>query len=158
MGIGIPSAPGVGNQPLLPKMLATNSAGQSIGSGATATTTNWTLSYDTHGGFTASTGVYTVPYTGFYQISWSLGGLTTSATVFATRARLVNAAGGTFDAYVSIPAVTASTVPVGQSTSICLRLQKGNTITLQAVNGGPNALTLDTGGTLCWWSINMTND
>lgn len=54
----------------MPRMLAVNGSQQSIPGGAVATTiTGWTKTFDVTSSFNAATGVFTVPITGYYQVS-----------------------------------------------------------------------------------------
>lgn len=48
---------------------AQKSGAQTIGTGADTTVTSWTEDFDTNSAFNASTGVFTVPAAGYYQLS-----------------------------------------------------------------------------------------
>ena len=58
--------------PSFAKLVAINSSGQSIPSGAFTTLTGWTKQIDTANAFNAATGIYTCPSPGFYDVSTQL--------------------------------------------------------------------------------------
>jgi hypothetical protein len=60
----------------LAKVFATNTSAQSIPTGTNTTVTGWTTGFDANSNFTASTGLFTAPVTGYYvvhaQLTWGV--------------------------------------------------------------------------------------
>lgn len=60
----------------LAKVFATNTGAQSIPTGANTAVTGWTTGFDANSNFTASTGTFTAPVTGYYvvhaQLTWGV--------------------------------------------------------------------------------------
>ncbi|MBR8007125.1 hypothetical protein [Burkholderia vietnamiensis] len=135
-------------------LLYTNTSGQSIANNTLATVTNWTKTSDrVNANFNASTGVFTAPATGWYQISGQL--------TFSGAAGVVNAQYSAAIVANSV-AVTEGTV-FQQSTSTTLvsvpfsavvSLTSGQTLQVQAYQNTGSARTLSTTAALTYVSIN----
>lgn len=130
-----------------------NSTSQSFASGTAATVTTWTKVADkVNANFNASTGIFTAPATGFYQVS---------AQLFWTAAANVSGSGvGTYivangvtvaqGSYIETSTATAQTIC---AVSAVVSLAAGQTIVLQGFQNSGIARTLGGVGALSFMSI-----
>lgn len=135
-------------------LLYNNSSGQSIPSGVSTTITGWTKVDDRIGAqFNASTGVYTAPATGYYNISAGLLFNNAASTVgnqylIAVIAKGVNVCTG--EEYSQN---TSSSIPHAASVSCVVSLSAGQTALIQANQNTGSALTLSSSGAATYVSV-----
>ncbi|HEX8894483.1 MAG TPA: hypothetical protein VF783_14225 [Terriglobales bacterium] len=137
-------------------LLYSNTSAQSLTSGTAATITGWTKTYDrVNANFNASTGVFTAPATGYYQVSGML--------TFASALQAVNTAyqmsvvvnGATTVAQASFRTQAAATfAPTVVLPTVVVSLTAGQTITVQGFQNSGSAQTLNNGAALNVLSIN----
>jgi hypothetical protein len=134
---------------------AFNSAGTSIPSASNTTITYSGTTFDTHGAFNTSTGVFTAPETGYYQINGAIGFANFSWT-----------ASQIFDIYFLKNGITFATkrqvMPTisessGTNLSDVVYLLKSDTVTMQVRHTRGTATTLEAGGTYNYLSIAKVN-
>lgn len=106
-----------------------NSNGQSLNS-TPATITNWTSIYDANSNFNATTGIFTAPATGFYQISGQIAVLLTTPPVGSQTQAIVVANSVTLLAATHVAGTTAETESVIPF-SMVVSLTAGQTALLQ---------------------------
>jgi hypothetical protein len=136
-------------------LLYYNSAGQSIPNNAATTVTGWTkISDRVNANFNASTGVFTAPATGIYQV----GGQITYAAVSATAGIDFTAnviANGTAVAQGQVAVETASSQTVSVPIPMTdVSLIAGQTIVIQAYQNAGSAVSLLNYGVFNTLSIN----
>ncbi len=119
-----------------------NTTGQSIPSGTATAMVGNTVVFDTNGAFNPSTGVYTVPETGYYQVSGIIGFQAAAGVVGAEFGLYIITTQGDFRISSSIMETTATTSKA-VSGSRTIRLDKGNTVTFSALQttGGNRSLS-----------------
>lgn len=106
----------------------------------------WTnVANNTGGGtYAAATGVYTVPVTGLYSITYSVG-WTTGAATSGRACAYVNATGATIDRASCIPVVGGSNF-LSLSGATVIPLAAGNTVHVEANETSSDVLTLLSSG------------
>lgn len=126
-------------------MQAGNTSGQTIANNTLTTLTGWTTAFDTTSMFAASTGIYTVPVTGYYQVCGGMG--YNSATWAAATACLLIIFQNSSPMFESVRtldgAVTTTIFP--PTVSGLLFCKAGDTISLQVLQAQGGNLTLYTG-------------
>lgn len=135
-------------------MRASTTNAQAIASSATAVITTWTTGYDSHAGFNATNGVYTVQTPGRYRITAALGSSSTAWTTSTNRYAALKLS-GTKNVQIGLNQIWASVTnylaPNGSTTenylagdtiSISLSNQTGSTFTLGGF-GSENWLTIE---------------
>jgi hypothetical protein len=131
----------------------TTTNANTITTGNSAVIANLTKVYDTHGGMNASTGVYTVPYSGKYRIS---SGLTMASIAFTAGAgRLaVMRLTGTQTYLLNIWTVqsTVTTQPALNG-SVTQNFNAGDTISITEANSTGSTTNLDAVAAENWISI-----
>ncbi|RQS63839.1 hypothetical protein [Burkholderia sp. Bp8984] len=126
----------------LAKVYATNTSAQSIPNSAFTTVTTWTTSFDVNSNFTASTGTFTAPATGYYLVSAGVawGTMTGAAGVGLALAIFAN---GTQVATGYLPYPTTSTFGVlPAAVSALVSLTSGQTIVVKAFQNSGGAVAL----------------
>lgn len=135
-------------------LLYTNASGQSIANNTLVTVTTWTKTADrVNANFNASTGIFTAPAAGWYQIS---GQLTYSAAAGVVNAQYSAAilANGTVVAEGAGFQQSASTALVSVPFSATVPLSAGQTLQVQAFQTSGVARTLSASSPLTYVSIN----
>lgn len=131
-----------------------NANGQSINSGAQTTVTTWTKVSDrVNANFVASTGVFTAPATGYYQVSAQLV-FSSAVGVVGTEYSAVIVANGVSVATGSFFQESVSTDFVAVPVSAIVSLTSGQTIVLQAFQNSGAARTLSATASFNYLSIN----
>jgi hypothetical protein len=136
-------------------LLYDNSSAQSISSATATTITGWTKVSDRlNANFNASTGVFTAPATGIYQVGGQVTYASTNATVGALyEARLV--ANGTLLVQGETPQEVASSLPTTVVIPMTdVSLTSGQTIVIQAYQNTGSAVALNSTAQLTTLSIN----
>jgi hypothetical protein len=136
-------------------LLYGNSHGQTIASGTATTVTNWTKIFDKLGtNFNASTGTFTAPSTGYYQVSCSLTyGVPGAAVANGSYAYIlfyVNGAQVVASGSVYQEAAQVSNVVNG---SVCLYATVGQQISITAYQTSGQSIALVAAANECWVSI-----
>lgn len=125
----------------MPRCELTKTTDQSVNSGAYTTITGWTQT-EIRGGFSESSGVVTVPYTGRYSItaniSWTTGSGGTRIVAFAFNAATAPSLPGN--------AVTPATTFTHQSISSVVKLTANDTIKVLAYQSSGAALAVNGAG------------
>jgi hypothetical protein len=127
----------------LTKVFSANTSAQSIPNNAFTVVTGWTNTFDSHGDFTASAGVFTAPVAGFYEVAAniSFGALTGGAGVAVAASIFV---GGVERARGTLDATVTSTFGVtGSQVKALLSLTAGQTVTIEAFQNSGSAATLN---------------
>lgn len=131
----------------------TNTSGQSIANSSQVQISGWTKTFDrVNANFSASTGTFTAPSTGFYHISGQLTYASHTGVVGAEYAAILvangaNVAVGTFfqestsTAFVSVPVSADVSLAAGQTASIQTFQNSGAAVAL-ATTGGANFLSI----------------
>jgi hypothetical protein len=136
-------------------LLYDNSSAQSIPNNTPTTVTGWTLEFDRLGAnFNATTGVFTAPATGVYQVGGQLCYASTSATVSAAfQARVVAngilVAAGQVEQEVASSVITCAIIPMTD-----VSLTSGQTIVIQGYQATGSAVALLNSAPLNTLSIN----
>jgi hypothetical protein len=131
-----------------------NSTGQSFTSGTAATVTGWTKVYDRLStNFNASTGIFTAPATGYYQISAQLTWIS-AANVVATAVAAEISVNGTIEAIGLNYQTSTSTSPNSVQVSGVVALTSGQTLSLLGLQTSGTTRTLQGLGTSSYLSIN----
>lgn len=136
----------------LSRVQAVNTSGQSISNNSATTTTNWTVSNQVGSAFVGSTGVYTTPATGYYEISFQLEYDLTTPPIGTQLLTAITVAGTTVANGITTIASTSQTKAASQVTAI-VKLTVGQTVTFQAYQNSGAAVTLDTGAANIYLSI-----
>lgn len=122
-----------------------NTAGQTVASGSLVTVTTWTKIFDrVNANFNATTGVFTAPATGYYQISGQLNYAAAAGVVGAQYSAVIvynGVAGITYNVYQQ----STSTAPVTVNFSANVSLAAGQTLLVQAFQASGSSRTLQTG-------------
>lgn len=127
-------------------MLYQNSSLQSIPSGANTTVTNWTKVYDrVNANFNASTGVFTAPSTGYYQVSAQLTYASAAGVAGTVVQAIVNVNGAAVATGQTAINNTGTSI-MAASVSAVVLVTAGQTIVLQAQQNSGSARAL--GGAL----------
>lgn len=138
-------------------LLYANSSGQSIPNNVLTTVTTWTKTFDrVNANFNASTGVFTAPATGYYQVDAQLT-FSSAAGVVATEYTAAILANGSVVAEGNFFQESISTAAVSVQVSAVVSLTSGQTVAIQAYQNSGSARTLNT--TTALWnyiSINRT--
>lgn len=123
------------------KMRAINNSGQSLGSGTVTTITGWTGVFDVTSSFVAATGVFTVPDTGFYDVSAALSFTPATSTAASTFRALISVNGTAVAAGDMVGEVATSE---GHATQVncLLSCTAGDLITIQGLQTSGAAATL----------------
>lgn len=123
-------------------LLYTNVSGQSIPNNSTTTITGWTKTFDrVNANFNASTGVFTAPATGIYQISAGITFVAHTGSV-NNQYSLIAIAGGSAVAQTSYFRQTASSVSVPLTLSATVSMTSGQTMILQVIQTSGAAVAL----------------
>lgn len=130
----------------LAKVFATNTGAQSIPSGANTAVTGWTTGIDAKSNFTASTGTFTAPATGYYivtaQLAWgAIAGAGAAGQLKATV--YVNGSPTTLQGFAPISNTTPQTNVV--QVSGIVSVTAGQTIVLDAFQNSGAAVSLLSG-------------
>jgi hypothetical protein len=134
-------------------LMYTNGSAQSIPNNALTTVTTWTKVTDrVNANFNASTGVYTAPATGYYQVS---GQLTySSATgVVGTQYTVGINVNGTVIAEGTMFQQSTSATSVSVPFSAVVSLSSGQTLQIQAFQNSGSARTLNSSAAINYLSI-----
>lgn len=134
-------------------LLYNNNSAQSIPNLTPTIVTGWTQLFDRLGtNFNATTGVFTAPANGYYQVS---AGLLFTANTGApnTSAQTVIVANGVNVAAGFTIRENNATAGEGATVSSAVFLSAGQTLTINAVQNSGAALTLQTGPGVCFLSI-----
>lgn len=122
-----------------------NTAGQTIVSGSLVTVTTWTKIFDrVNANFNASTGTFTAPATGYYQISGQLNFAAATGVVAAQYSAIIvynGVAGITQSVYQE----SVSSAPVTVNFNAVVSLVAGQTLLVQAFQSSGASRTLQTG-------------
>ena len=137
-----------------------NTSGESISNTSNTTLTGWTKVSDRlNTNFNASTGVYTVPFSGFYHVSAQLY-LTATAFVSNVNFQIGVVNNTTFDC-IGINFVgnngTGATINLSASVDCTIGAPSGSTITIQATQSSGGAVTLGTVSAINYVSITQVN-
>jgi len=129
---------------------AVNTSAQSLTNNTVTTLTGWTKVKDTHSSFSTS-GVYTIPVSGSYRASVSIGALPVSSAVGIIGSQMVQAGSVSRTIRTNTPFSTTgnNTSALSSFTFNCLA---GDTITLQGVQDNGNTVSLDNTA-FCYFSI-----
>jgi hypothetical protein len=138
----------------LAKVFATNTGAQSIPSGTNTAVTGWTTGFDVNSNFTASTGTFTAPATGYYvvtaQLAWGvMSGAGASGQLVATVYVNGSATNLQGKAPMSNTTQTTNTVQVSGIVSATA----GQTIILDAFQNSGSSVALSSGGGSVWMNI-----
>lgn len=116
-------------------------AGQSIPTNSATTVVFGSKNYDSHNAMNASTGVYTVPVSGKYQV---MGGIytSTSITATATDCQLQCIHNGGLNLATNNPKSGTTAAPLSVSGSFLLSCSAGDTISLSVLQTTGSAQTL----------------
>jgi hypothetical protein len=135
-------------------LLYTNTSAQSIPNTTATTVTTWTKTFDrVNANLNASTGVFTAPVTGFYQVIGQITFSSAAGVVNSQFAASIVANGATV-AIGSFWQESVSTVPVAVAFGAVVFLTSGQTIVIQATQGSGSARTLTASAGLTYLSIN----
>lgn len=130
-------------------MRAYNTSGFSVPNNSVTTITGWTTSYDTHGAFNASTGIYTVPVSGKYRVSGTLLFASSALVVGQPFSLIAGQSGSVSSNWVcgqswAMGNVTTAAAAGGSDTIQCLA---GDTIAIRAYQSQGAARSLSTSAT-----------
>jgi hypothetical protein len=131
----------------------TTNAQTPLANASSAVIINYTTAFDTHAAFNPTTGIYTVPVSGYYRIS---SNITTAAIAYTTgTGRIFQlAVSGTNNAALSTTPVQASvTTYLSSAGSTTFLYKAGDTISLTMANYTGTTVTLDAGAADNWLSI-----
>jgi hypothetical protein len=122
-----------------------NTAGQTIATATLVTVTTWTKIFDrVNANFNASTGVFTAPATGYYQISGMLNFASGTAAV-AAQYSVVIVYNGVAGITQSVFQQSTSAVPVAVPFAAVISLAAGQTLLIQAFQSSGVSRTLQSG-------------
>ncbi len=135
-------------------MRSTNTSGQAVATGATAVLTGWTTSFDSHGAFNASTGIFTVSAAGFYRISALITPLSAAYTAGSARYHAIFLS-GTAASTISLSGVQATTTAayIAMQGSTLMYYKAGDTISLSWENNSGTSCSLLTSASSNWITI-----
>jgi hypothetical protein len=138
------------------KVFASNTSGQSIPNNAITVVTGWTASTNQGSNFVASTGVFTAPRTGFYQVSAGLGFVSAAFTAGQNVAVIIMKNGSAIAQGPRNVEVNITTPQNAPPTSATIRCVAGDTISIAAFQNSGAAVALNNGGTVVYMSISET--
>jgi hypothetical protein len=131
-----------------------NSSTQSFTSGTAATVTGWTKVFDrVNANFNASTGTFTAPATGIYQVSAQLGWASAAGVVATFVDTIVVANGVTVATGATASQATGTTSQIS-SVSCLVSISSGQTIVIQGSQNSGSARALSGAATTSFISIN----
>lgn len=131
-----------------------NSSGQSIPNATNTTVTTWTKVSDrVNTNFNASTGTFTAPVTGQYQVSCQLF-YASALNVAATAVQALIVANGVTVAVGTDSITGAATIGVAAQVSAIVSLTAGQTVVIQAFQNSGAARALSATGNFSYLSIN----
>lgn len=133
----------------------TNTSGQTLANNTTTTITSWTKVNDTTASFNATTGVYTVPVTGQYLASMSIGIVSSTSNAGVIQSVIVQAGSASTSSMSSVPFGTSGNTST-PLTSFIFNCVAGDTLTfrgLQTNTGG--SLSLSTTAAFNYMSVAM---
>jgi hypothetical protein len=130
----------------LAKVFATNTSAQSIPTGTNTAVTGWTTGFDANSNFTASTGTFTAPTTGYYvvdaQLTWgAIAGAGAAGQLKVTV--YVNGSPTTLQGFAPMSNTTQQTNVV--QVSGIVSVTAGQTIALDAFQNSGSAVSLLSG-------------
>lgn len=135
-------------------LMYSNTSGQSVPNNTATTVTGWTKTYDRlNSSFNASTGVFTAPATGYYNVSAQLfyaantGAAGTNGDVYIVANGAIVAAG------IYVRPVATSLAECATASAV-VSLTAGQTIVIQANQNSGAAVALQTAGSTSFLSIN----
>lgn len=132
---------------------AHNTSVQSVPAGTTTTITGWTAAFDSGSNFSASTGVFTAPATGYYLVTGMLTMNLTGALAVNNQVQVLVIANaaivGTFATALTSTSSVIATVPF----SVLVSLSAGQTVSIQIYQSTTSAQTLNNGSTANTLSI-----
>lgn len=138
----------------LAKVYATKTSAQSLANGAATTVTSWTTGFDANSNFTASTGTFTAPATGYYLISCQIVTAAVSIpanTLFSvniiSNAVVVAAGQSTF------PTVSGANTAMQAQASVVASIAAGQTVTISIFHNEGAAINTSTGSGANYLSI-----
>jgi hypothetical protein len=133
-----------------------NSAGTTYANSETVLVYDSTKTYDTHGALNTSTGVFTAPESGYYQVSAAV--MFNGAAYITTQFGILNVyKNGTWYATLNYPVFEASTTNVLQMQgSTGIFLAKGDTVSI-FVRNSRGSTALSSNSERNYFSIHKTN-
>jgi hypothetical protein len=131
---------------------AINSSGQTLSNNVNTTITGWTKKKDTHLAFNASTGVYTIPVSGSYRASMSIGATPGTSSVGIIGSQINQAGSSSLQIRANTPFSTVGNNS-SATTSYTFNCLAGDTLTFSGVQDNGASLSLDTSSFFCWLSI-----
>lgn len=134
------------------RVIASTTNAMSIPNNTSTTITTWTTSLNTGANFTASTGVYTAPVTGQYEVSAAFRATAASLAAAAQFIAIITVNGtGVVQTGSTYPA--AGTAAAQAHISGIVSATAGQAITVQVFQTSGSTLTLDGGSASNWLSI-----
>jgi hypothetical protein len=138
----------------LAKVFATNTSAQSIPAGANTPVTGWTTGVDVNSNFTASTGTFTAPATGYYVVSAQLLWGVMAGAGASNVLKAVIFANGAASNLVGIAGASSTTQQFNSvQVSGIVSLTAGQTIVLNAVQATGSSVALSSTAGSVWISI-----
>lgn len=133
----------------------TTAAGQSIANGATPTVVFGTKVYDSHNSFNSSTGVFTAPVAGKYQLSAMLTFVSAVFTQGASAAieMLLLKNGSSDHEFSYFPIMSTQTMRISFNGTTSIQLAAGDTLAVAVSHTESASRSLNTSATLNWVDI-----
>lgn len=138
------------------KVFAINTSAQSIANNTNAVVTGWTAVTNQNSNFVASTGVFTAPRAGFYQISGAIGFVSSAFTAGQNVAVVILKNGSMLVQGARVVETTVTTAQDAPPVSVMVQLAAGDTVSIAAFQNSGAAVALNNGGTIVWMSISET--
>lgn len=136
-------------------LMYTNTSAQSIPNNTATTITTWTKTFDrVNANFNASTGTFTAPATGIYQVSAQLAWAGAAAVVQSVYSVSIVANGATVATGRFQMEVSTTVLGPVVNASALVSLTAGQTIVIQALQSSGGAYALTAGAGLNFLSIN----
>lgn len=137
-------------------LLYTNTSGQTISASTATTITGWTKTFDRlNANFVASTGIFTAPATGFYEVDVQLVYSSLAATgVNNSFEVLIIANSVTVATGITYSQQTTTATAISVQANAVVSLTSGQTIKIQAYQTNTGSRTLSTTATLNYLTIN----
>ncbi|HDR8931677.1 TPA: hypothetical protein QDA84_001703 [Burkholderia vietnamiensis] len=135
------------------KVLAVNTSAQSIPNNANTVVTGWTAAVNQNSNFVDSTGIFTAPRAGFYQVSASIGFASAAFSAGQNVAVVILKNGTAVVQGARTVETTVTTPQYAPPTSVLLQCAQGDTISIAAFQNSGSAVALNSGGTIVYLSI-----